>query len=185
MSWPDVHSHVVLRSSILQCYLLVLLWLCLPSDDVQYDLQRWSLMKQGGQSPNFVSIFHCCEDNNNNNNLNHHPIRTSLYGYTTVVGCWYVSGTHVEIYQFSRLKKTKISWFRCTWCQRPGTTNHPHHLARGVTFFLPRPQHLTKTLLFINQYNIPPPFHFDYYFAFRVVVDDFCLFALDIVADVC
>ena len=51
-----------------------------------------------------------------------------------------------------------------------------------MTFFLPRAPQLTKILL-IN--IIHTPLHFDYSSALRVMVDDFCLFALDIVADVC
>ena len=73
-----------------------------------------------------------------------------------MVGCWYVPGTHVERYKLST-DKTKISRIRYTWYQRSGTTNHPHHLGTDVTFSLPRPQHLTKTSLFVNRSTIPPP----------------------------
>ena len=48
-----------------------------------------------------------------------------------------------------------MSRIRCTRYQRPGTTNHPHHLGTDVTFFLPR-SHLKKTLI-NTWYNIPPP----------------------------
>ena len=54
-------------------------------------------------------------------------------------------------------KKTKISRIRYTTrYQKPGTTNRLHHLGTDVTFFLPQPQHLKKTL--INTISPPPPF---------------------------
>ena len=52
-------------------------------------------------------------------------------------------------------KKAKRSRIRYTRYQRPGTTNHPHHLGTDVTFFLPRPQDL-KTLI-NTRCDIPPP----------------------------
>ena len=74
-----------------------------------------------------------------------------------MVGCWSVSGTHVERYKLSTEKKREYrelgTWY--TWYQRPGT-NHPHHLGTDVTFFLPRPQHLTKSLLLFNIIYPPP-----------------------------
>ena len=102
-------------------------------------------------------------------------------------GCWHYyqvsSLTYVYTYVYYIICTwyTYISWIRCTRYQRPGTTNHPHHLGADVTFCLPRPQHLTQTLL-IN--IIYPPLHSDYSSSFRVVVDGFCLFALGVVADV-
>ena len=74
---------------------------------------------------------------------------------------------------------------RYTRCQRPGTTDHPHHLGTDVTVFLSRPQQLTKTFSLINIYT--PPFCFDNHYAFRATVDEFCFFALGVVAesDVC
>ena len=54
-----------------------------------------------------------------------------------------------------------------------------------VTVFLPRPQHLTKTLLINIIYSLPSFWLFFYYFAFRVMVDVFCLFAPGVVAYMC
>ena len=63
-------------------------------------------------------------------------------------GCWHYyqvsSLTYVYTYVYYIICTwyTYISWIRCTRYQRPGTTNHPHHLGADVTFCLPRPQHL-------------------------------------------
>ena len=59
----------------------------------------------------------------------------------------------------------------------------PRTSARAQPCAVVSGRHLTKTLLLIN--IIYPPLHFDYDFAYRVKVDDFCLFALGVVADLC
>ena len=80
-----------------------------------------------------------------------------------------ISHARIEI-QVST-EKTKKSIIRYIY-QRPGTTNHPHHLGTDVAFFLPL---LEDTI--INQYSIPPP-PLDCSFAFHILVDG-------VVADVC
>ena len=77
-----------------------------------------------------------------------------------------VSDTYVrrEIQKFCRKKKTRT---RYTRYQRHFTANHPRHLGTDEPFFLARQQHLKKTL--INTIT-PPALHFDYYFAFRVML---------------
>ena len=66
--------------------------------------------------------------------------------------------------------KTKISRIRYTRYQRPGTTNHPHHLQSDMMFSLSLLQHLKKTLINI----VYPHPSFGLFFAFRVMAD-FCL----------
>ena len=88
---------------------------------------------------------------------------------------------YLQKYIYIYISRTR---YTRSWYQRPGTTNHPHHLGTNVMFFLPRPHRITKTSLWINIIH-PLPLHFDYYFAFRVTVYCFCLFALGVVANVC
>ena len=84
-----------------------------------------------------------------------------------------------EILQLST-EKTKISRIRYNLV--PTTANnHPHHLGTDVTFSLPRPQHLKKTL--INK-MYPSPL-FGLFFCIISCYGWWFFFALGVVADVC
>ena len=79
-------------------------------------------------------------------------------------------------------KKIYISRITYTRCQRPGTTNHPHHRRNRCDVFSPTTTAPHEDI--VNQYIIPPP-SFWLLICIRVMVVDFCLFAPGVDAYVC
>ena len=99
------------------------------------------IVTRGVQSTYLVGIFQIKKTIS----ITHLSIQ-SMYEYSTMVGYWYVPGTHVDYWDTKHVQKIKkISRIKYTRNHRPGT-NHPHFVGTDAAYFLPRPMHLTEVL---------------------------------------
>ena len=104
---------------------------------LSYFLQVKKIVTQSGQSTDFVCIFNVKTTTTHWSTIQSADRSMSIQPWLLIRTRYARRETHILYRQ-----KTKISRIRYTRYQRPGTTNHPHHLGTDVTVF--RPHHNTS-----------------------------------------